>query len=115
MIAKYDILNPVIDKTKPYYLKQYNTLYFKLDTVYDYYLLCSRFNKETNDIDYFILFSKVKFDFNCKKCIIDNYGRYKIKPTGKLKEYIISELNYKANFKIEYLETEDNYDIYSLN
>ena len=37
-----------------------------------------------------------------------------LRPAGKLKEYIIDESKERGNFIMEYLETEENYDVYKL-
>lgn len=114
MITKYDIINPITDKKSPFYNQKKGLFYFHVKSNYKYYLECSRLNEETKDIEYYILISTEKFNPNCKLCHVDNYGRCQIRPAGKLKEYIIEESKERGNFIMEYLETENNYDIYRL-
>ena len=112
MIAKYEIINPVSNNKSPFFNEKKGLIYFPTKSNYKYYLECSRINESTKDIDFFILLSEEKFNDNCKKCHVDNYGRCQIRPAGKLKEYILNECKERANFKMDYIETEDNYDIY---
>lgn len=113
MIFKYEVLNPVIDKNKPIFNAKRNLLIFRLDKIYKYYVIVSSTN-EFGNINYYILFSDIKFDDNCRPCRIDNYSRYKIYVNGKVKDFIIDELNYRANIELEYQETEGVYDIWKL-
>lgn len=114
MITKYDIINPITDKKSPFYNQKKGLFYFSTSSNYKYYLECSRLNENTSDIEFYILLSEVKFNNNCKQCHVDNYGRCQIRPAGKLKEYILNESKERSNFIMEYLETEDSYDIYKL-
>lgn len=114
MIVNYDILNPIIDKKSPFYNKKKGLFYFHTKSKYKYYLECSRLNQTTQDIEFYVLLSSEKFNINCKQCHVDNYGRCQIRPAGKLKEYILEESKERGNFIMDYLETENNYDIYKL-
>lgn len=114
MITKYDILNPIIDKKSPFYNKKKGLFYFHTKSKYKFYLECSRYNEKTHDIEFYVLLSTNKFNLNCKQCHVDNYGRCQIRPAGKLKDFILDELSERINFIFEYLETENDYDIYKL-
>ena len=114
MITKYDIINPITDKKGPFYNKKKGLFYFHTKSNYKYYLECSRINEKTHDIEFYILISDNKFNINCKQCHVDNYGRCQIKPAGKLKEYILEESVQRGNFIIDYIESEENYDVYKL-
>ena len=114
MIVKYDLISPTATKDSPFYNQKKGLFYFKTKSNYKWYLECSRFNEEKQDIEFYVLLGEIQFDKNCKKCHVDNYGRCQIRPTGKIKEYIISESEHRANFIFEYLETENNYDVYKL-
>ena len=114
MIAKYDILNPITDKRSPFYNQKKGLFYFHTKSNYKYYLECSKLNEYTKDIEFYILLSNKKFDINCKLCHVDNYGRCQIRPAGKLKEYIIQESKERGNFIMDYLESEEYYDVYKL-
>ena len=112
MIAKYNITNPILNKNLPYYIKSSNTFYFKLNRNYNYYLIGDRFNENTGDIDFYILLGKTQFDDNCKRIQCDNYGRYKFKPIGIFKKFILNELTNRVNFNLEYVESEEQFDVY---
>ena len=114
MITKYDIINPITDKKSPFYNKKKGLFYFHTKSNYKYYLECSRINEKTHDIEFYILISDKKFNINCKQCHVDNYGRCQIRPAGALKDYIFKECEHRGNFMFEYIETEDNYDVYKL-
>ena len=114
MITKYDILNPITDKKSPFYNKQKGLFYFPTVTGYKYFLECSKINPLNNDIEFYILLGKTKFDPNCKSCHLDNYGRCQLKISGKIKEFVLNELEYRGNFIMEYVETEDGYDVFEL-
>ena len=114
MITQYELINPVTDKNSPFYNQKKGLFYFKSKTNYKWYLECSRFNENVQDIEFYVLLSENKFDINCKKCHIDNYGRCQFRPTGKIKDFILEECEYRGNFIFEYLETENNYDFYKL-
>lgn len=114
MITKYDIINPITDKKSPFYNQKRGLFYFHTKSKYKYYLECSKINEKTKDIEFYVLLSETRFNPNCKQCHVDNYGRCQIRPSGKLKEYIISELKERGNFIMEYCETEENYDVYNL-
>lgn len=114
MITKFNVLNPITDKRSPFYNQKKGLFYFHTKTNYKYYLECSSINEKNNDIEFYILLSTEKFDINCKQCHVDNYGRCQIKPAGKVKEYILDQVKERGNFIMEYMESEDNYDIYKL-
>ena len=114
MITKYDIINPITDKNSPFYNKKKGLFYFHTKSNYKYYLECSRINEKTHDIEFYILLSDKKFNSNCKQCHVDNYGRCQIRPAGKLKNYILEESIERGNFIMDYIESEENYDVYKL-
>ena len=114
MITKYDIINPITDKRSPFYNQKKGLFYFHTKTNYKYYLECTKTNDVTFDTEFYILLGKIKFNENCKRCHVDNYGRCQIRPAGILKEYIIRECEERGNFVMDYIESRETYDIYNL-
>jgi len=114
MITEFNIINPVKDARSPFYNKQKGLFYFPTTIGYKYYLECTKINPKNQDIEFYILLGRTKFDFNCKQCHLDNYGRCKFKPAGILKDYIIQESKERANFIMDYIESKEDYDIYKL-
>lgn len=114
-IYKYEIINPIVDKQRPF-LNRDGLFYVPLKgTNYKYFLECTRFNPIYKNKEYFILFGKDKFNINCRKCSIDMYGRYKLNLKGEIKTYIDIEANYNTNIDINYVESETEYDVFQLN
>ena len=112
MIYKYEILNPKRDKTKPYINKHEVLVIPNLKEKYRYYIEAISTNPNNLTKNYVLLLSTDKFDEQCKTCRIDDFGRLKVNIKGEFKNYIINELKSRPNINIEYLESEDNYDVY---
>lgn len=110
-IIKYDILNPIPDKSLPFVNK--GILYFPIDENYRYFLEASQDNAYGGK-DYFILLGKVKFSQHCRLCQTDMYKRVKLKLKGELKEYVNDVCEAKGNVNIEYVESAENYDVFSI-
>lgn len=113
-IVKYRILNPITDHKKPYYDYKRKQFIFPVQTKYNYFLEAVQFNPTTNDNDYFILVGKDKFDYNCRSCETDMYGKCKIRVIGALRDYILDQLEDRGNLKVEYIESGENYDVFSV-
>ena len=115
MINKFEIINPTIDKSKPYLNRRKELVIPHLTNYkYKWYLEVARDNVITGDRDYFILFSKNKFDDNCLKIIKDYGCRTAIMPIGELAIYIYREIKNRANIEINYLYSEDNFDVFEV-
>ena len=105
-ILSYEILNPIVDKKRPF-LDKNGLFYFYIEYPnIKYYLECARINDKNNIKEYFILLSEYKFDSNCRICKIDSYGRCKFKPKGELKTYIQQEVLDRGN--IDVIKIDDN-------
>lgn len=114
-LYNFDIVAPVIDKKKPFYLENRKSLVFRLDIKYNYYVECSQFNEDTQETDYYLLLSQNKFNDNCRKLQYDNYGRYKAFLHDKFREYVSNESKNRGNIDLEYIESTEEYDIFSIN
>lgn len=110
---EFEIVNPKVDKSKPYY-KDGLFIIPKVTSNYNYYLETKIFNKDLGNYEYYLLLSENKFDNNCYKCKKDCFNRIKI----RLSKEIIKELNTKNNsefnINIYYVETTNNYDVYQI-
>ena len=112
-IVKYEILNPTINNKKPF-LDKKGLLFFPIKEAYRYYIECALTNENNGGREYYLLLSKIKFDDNCRLCKTDQYGRCQIKIKGEIKDYILNEIQYRGNINIEYVESADNYDVFSI-
>lgn len=114
-IFKYEVLNPVIDNKSPFFDNKRGLFCFPLKGCnYKYYIECAVTNQENGGREYYILLSKKRFDNNCRKCHIDIYGRCQIKVKGELKDYIINETSWRGNIEVNYVESSDDYDVFSV-
>lgn len=113
MIAKYQVINPIPIRTKPYFNHRGQLVIPNINPLqYKWYLEVARDNTITNDREYFLLFSTIKFDYNCCKVFKDFGGRSVIIPHGEFADYLNKEISARANVDVEYLESEDDYDVY---
>lgn len=112
-IIKYEVINPVIDSNKAFYDTKKQLLFIPVKTNYRYYVECA-LNNEFGGRDYYILLSRNKFDDNCRLCKTDQYGRCQIKLRGEIQSYVEEETKYRGNIEVEYVESEDNYDIFNI-
>lgn len=109
-IFKYEILNPVKDKKKPFLDRRGFFNIPNLKTNYKYYIECARYNPILGYKEYYILLSKEKFDNNCRNCKMDDYGRLKIPVKGKIKDFIKDN----DDVNIKHIESEDGYDVFKI-
>ncbi len=112
-IIKYEVLNPTSSNKKPFLSKE-GLLFFPVKEAYRYYVECAITNEEHGGREYFILLGKEKFDSNCRLCKTDIYGRCQIKIKGEIKDYVVDEIKHRGNIDIEYLESADNYDVFTV-
>lgn len=111
-IYKYEILEKILDKTKPWYQKSKNILYIpNISNKYRYYIECA-INIEKYGRQYFLLMHENKFNVNCRKCNIDGYGRIKIIPRGEFKEFLEDNIKSVENVVLELQEKAGIYDAY---
>lgn len=111
-IFSYEIINPPTDRKKPFLDERGFFIIPNIRKRYCYYIECARNNTNTLCREYFILLSTVKFNESCRKCRVDDYGRLKLKLHGELNDYVVREMPSRGNIKFEYLESENEYDIY---
>lgn len=114
MICKYEIIAPVTDNKLPHFDKWGNFVIPAIGKNYRYYVECARYNPATFSREYFLLLSDNKFDKNCRKCRVDNYGRLKLILHGELKRFVDDEVRTRGNVEYQYADTEEDYDVYMI-
>lgn len=110
-IIKYDILNPIADKGRPYVKKDY--LYLPINEKYRYFIEAAQDNIYGGR-DYFLLLGKVKFSPHCRICQPDGYGRIRLKLKGEIKDYVYDQCEQYGNCDFTYVESTDTYDVFSI-
>lgn len=113
-IVKYKILNPLVNHKKPYYDYKRNKFIFQVKSNYKYFLEAAQFNPEKGYNEYYILIGTEKFDDSCRTCEVDMYGKCKLNVIGELKDYIIDQTKDRGNINVEYVESCDGYDVFSV-
>ena len=113
-IAKYKILNPLIDHKKPYYDTKRRKFIFPVKVGYKYFLEAAQYNPDKGYNEYFILLGTDKFDDNCRTCEVDMYGKCKLNIIGELKDYIIEQSEDRGNLQVEYVESGEDYDVFTI-
>lgn len=111
-ILKYNILDPAIDKHKPYYDEKSKTFKFHSQQRYNYFLQAYQINPTNNLKEYLLLLGKDKFDEGCRKCNTNQYGQCSVKLTGEFEKYVVTECKERGNIEVEYLSTEEGYNVY---
>lgn len=111
-IYGYNIINRVPNRKAPYYDSSKGLFIFPVSIKYLYYVEATQL--EDNIVSYYIILSTIKFDDNALRTHRDDYGRMKIKVSGKLKEYIEKETQYKSNFDVIKVEENSQYDVYKI-
>lgn len=114
MIYKYEIISPVIDRKKPHVDKTGAFIVPDIKYPYRYYVEVRRYNNSIFSYEYFVLLSTIKFDNNCRKCIVDNYGRLKVRLCREIKDFVNNEIAVRGNVDFEYIESEDIYDVFQI-
>lgn len=113
MIYKYEILNPIPIITKPHLNRRDELVIPSISKAnYKWYIIGAQYNPTTNDREYYILFSNIKFDYNCIKLTKDYGRRYAITINGEFADYVYREINSRGNVNIDYLCSEDDFDVY---
>lgn len=114
-IFKYEIIGKKTNKNLPFFDKEKGIFVFCIDGIYNWYCEARTYNISYDCYDYYLLMGKDKVNIDFKHCRRDNLGRYKIRPSDELKEWFEKYYNVDSgNFDVNYLETVDNYDIYSI-
>ena len=110
----FNIEAPVTDKSKPFYYANRESLVFRSPIKYTFYIECSKIDEISGEKSFYLLLSNTKFNDNCRPLKRDSYGRYFAKLHNDFKNYVINETNERGNIIIEYLESKEVYDIYSI-
>lgn len=113
-VFKYEVINNRIDRKKPFVDAKGFFIIPNIKTSYKYYLEVRRYNEQTLNYEYFLLFGFIKFDDNCRNCKLDDYCRFKLRLSKDLKEYVHNYFKDNGNVNIEYLESENNYDVWQI-
>lgn len=114
IIIKYNIIDPAVDKQKPYYDVKTKTFKFPVKRQYRYFVQACQVNSVTHVKEYFLLLGIEKFDESCKKCQTNQYGKCSVPITGEFKDYVIEECKERGNIIVEYSESEEGYDSFNV-
>lgn len=112
MIYKYEVTNPVVSSKKPHVDAHGVFIIPNIKRMYKYFVEAVSKDPDTYVETNVLLLSETKFDENCRRCRVDDYGRLKINIGDKLRNYITRECKSRGNVNVDYLESEDNYDVY---
>lgn len=113
MIAKFEVLNPIPDKTKAHYNKRGELVIPNIATCnYRWYMEVARNNLVRGDREYFILFGITKFDNNCVKLLRDYTQHFVVTLEGEFGDFVRKELAARGNVNVTYLYSEDTFDVW---
>ena len=110
----FNIEAPITNKKKPFYYKERESLVFRNEIRYNFYIECSKINEITGDKEFYLLLSNTNFNDNCRKLKRDSYGRYFARLHNEVKDYVIRETKERGNIDINYIESKDYFDIYNI-
>lgn len=113
-ITKFEVLNPTINTKQPFYDRRKDLFYFPVKKSYVYYVECAINDENNGGRSYYILVSEQKFNSNCRRCHVDNYGRCQIKIRGEIKNYIVKETEFRGNIDADIVESNEYYDAYNI-
>ena len=111
-IYKYEVINLKKDNKKPYLDNKGFLIVPNIGKSYKYYIECLRYNPNKCYTEYFLLLSMNKFSSQCKKCRVDDFGRLKVFLRGEIKDAAERNMKNFSNVNFEYIESEDNYDVF---
>ena len=114
LILKYNLINLAIDKKNPNDKTKTKTLKFQVKSNYRYFIQATQINETTHIKEYFLLLGTEKFDDACKKCQTNQYGKCSVPLTNEFKEFVIEECKERGNIIVEYVESDEGYDAYSV-
>ncbi len=112
MIVKYEVVNPVTNRKRPYLDNKDYLIVPNAIKDYKYYIECRQYNPKDLCYNYYLLLGVEKFDENCRKCNVDDYCRLKCKLHGETLNFIKAQYLANGNNVCNYLESEDNYDVF---
>ena len=113
-ITKYNIINHLSSTKKPYYDLKKNLFIFPVKQNYKWFVEAANFNKEKGCNEYYILLGTDKFDDDCRRCEVNQYGKCKVKLLGDIRDYVVSECVDRGNLTCDYVESCDNYDVFRI-
>lgn len=113
-ILQYELVAPITNRKKPHIDNRGAFIIPDIQKLYTHYIEVKRYNPKQLCYEYFLLLGTTKFDEQCRTCRVDNYGRLKLIPHGDIKEYITNEIKSRGNINVEYLFSEESYDIWKL-
>ena len=114
-IFKYEIIGKNTNKRRPFFDKKRGLFVCRIPGNYNWWCQARVYNEESLCYNYYLLFSIEKFCDNAKTCSRDDYGRYRLRVTDEFKEWLEKYYDVdNVNFDVNYLETIDNYDVYSV-
>ena len=114
MICSYEVIAPITNRKIPYLDNKGFFIVPKISKIYNYYIEVKRYNPNKLSYEYFLLLSDKKFDNQCRKCRVDDYGRLKAKLHDELLEFASSIMSVRGNIDMNYIETQEEYDIWEL-
>lgn len=114
MIIQYELVAPVTDRKAPYLNKDGVFIVPTIKKLYRYYVEVKRYNPNALCYEYFLLLSDKKFDAQCRKCRVDDYGRLKAILHNEVKQYVISETAARGNVQFEYVESDSLCDVWQI-
>lgn len=111
----YDDVSPIINKQLTWIDINKNQLLSREIKYREYVTISKRFNRETSDYEYFIIFLDYcptnRSYTHVKK---DDYGRVKINLKSIWNETTLRNYKQNTNIRIKHVEHSDDGDIYSL-
>ena len=114
MIAKYNIINPISNRKKPYYDFKLNYFIFPVKRKYKYFVEAANYDSQRGITQYYLILSDIAFDDNCRVCETNMYNKCKVKLLGEIKDYVINECKDRGNIIVDYVETIDNADVFRI-
>lgn len=113
-VSKFEIISTNTAKNKPHINYKNQLVIPNIKYSYKYYLEVSNYNPKTLCKEYFILFNNFKFDERCYKCKVEKNGILTINIHNELKDYVIREIKDKGYIDVQYLESQETYDIWEI-
>ena len=114
MIHKYEVIAPITNRKIPYLDNRGFFIIPSIKKLYKYYVEVKRYNPDKFYYEYFLLLSTFKFDTQCRKCRVDDYGRLILKLHDELLDFASGIMRACGNVDAKYIETEEDYDIWEL-
>lgn len=114
MIFKYEVINPIVNRKKPHVDKHGVFIIPNIKRNYKYCIETRVYNTSDLCYNYYLLLGVDKFDNNCNKCRVDDYGRLKVVTHRDFKDFIDGECKSRGNVNVTYMESECNYDVYKI-